>query len=215
MRRSSQGRGQLQGPHPATHTPLGRAQHGASGAAAAAVHAGLESLLRVGANAQSLARAGRVAAPPPEGDPAQALEAAGDDVPRAQGTWCGGNGCKTGGGQQPPLVAQQQLPAQDRVDHGLLRPIGRTQTLMTSNSRTARCGPACRVVWQGCLLSWRPPMPILLPRVCAGSCGSLRTAERAISASDRKVLLSVCTFSLRPAPPSAGRSPEGAPVNAI
>ena len=21
---------------------------------------------------------------------------------------------------------------------------------MTSNSRTARCGPACRVVWQGC-----------------------------------------------------------------
>ena len=31
---------------------------------------------------------------------------------------------------------------------------------MTSNSRTARCGPACRVVWQGRLPSWRPPMPI-------------------------------------------------------
>ena len=26
---------------------------------------------------------------------------------------------------------------------------------MTSNSRTARCGPACRVVWQG-PLEWRP-----------------------------------------------------------
>ena len=55
----------------------------------------------------------------------------------------------------------------------------------------------------------------LLPRVCAGSCGFLRTAERAISASDRQVLLSVCTFSLRPSPPSAGRSPEGSPVTPI
>lgn len=27
---------------------------------------------------------------------------------------------------------------------------------MTSNSRTARCGPACRVVWQGCLLPEAP-----------------------------------------------------------
>ena len=30
---------------------------------------------------------------------------------------------------------------------------------MTSNSRTARCGPACRVVWQGRSLKL-PPMPI-------------------------------------------------------
>ena len=35
MRSGPQGAGQLQGPHPATHAPLGRAQHGASGAAAA------------------------------------------------------------------------------------------------------------------------------------------------------------------------------------
>ena len=55
----------------------------------------------------------------------------------------------------------------------------------------------------------------LLPRVCAGSCGFLRTTERAISASSRRVLLSVCVFSLRPAPPSAGRSPEGSPVTPI
>jgi hypothetical protein len=26
---------------------------------------------------------------------------------------------------------------------------GNTATLLTSTSRTARCGPACRVVWQG------------------------------------------------------------------
>jgi hypothetical protein len=30
-----------------------------------------------------------------------------------------------------------------------LKPAGRAKTVMTSNSRTARCGPACRVVWQG------------------------------------------------------------------
>ena len=55
----------------------------------------------------------------------------------------------------------------------------------------------------------------LLPRVCAGSCGFLRTAESAISASNRHVLLSICTFSLRPNPPGAGRSPEGTPVTPI
>jgi hypothetical protein len=31
----------------------------------------------------------------------------------------------------------------------VVRPIGSTSTLLTSTSRTARCGPACRVVWQG------------------------------------------------------------------
>ena len=31
----------------------------------------------------------------------------------------------------------------------MVRPIGSTSTLLTSTSRTARCGPACRVVWQG------------------------------------------------------------------
>ena len=34
---------------------------------------------------------------------------------------------------------------------------------MTSNSRTARCGPACRVVWQGRSQQWLPPMPIVRP----------------------------------------------------
>ena len=62
------------------------------------------------------------------------------------------NACKAGGGQQPPLVAQQRWTAQNGADDRPLRPPGRTPTLMTSSSRTARCGPACRVVWQGRLL---------------------------------------------------------------
>jgi hypothetical protein len=34
------------------------------------------------------------------------------------------------------------------ADDSLLRPAGSATSLMTSTSRTARCGPACRVVWQ-------------------------------------------------------------------
>jgi hypothetical protein len=37
------------------------------------------------------------------------------------------------------------------VNGGLFRQPWNTQTHMTSTSRTARCGPACPVVWQGCL----------------------------------------------------------------
>ena len=75
-----QGTGQLQGPYPATDTPLGRAQHGAGGGQTQALPAGLEGLLRDGANAQSLARARRVAAPPITSDPTQAVEKAADDL---------------------------------------------------------------------------------------------------------------------------------------
>jgi hypothetical protein len=32
---------------------------------------------------------------------------------------------------------------------------------VTSTSRTARCGPACRMVWQERSLEWLPLMPIL------------------------------------------------------
>jgi hypothetical protein len=35
---------------------------------------------------------------------------------------------------------------------GLLEAALTRQMVLTSNSRTARCGPACRVVWQGRLL---------------------------------------------------------------
>ena len=79
--------------------------------------------------------------------PAQAVETAQDDVPRAQGARGNRGGRSTGGRQLPLLVAKQ-------------RPTGSSSSVVTSNSRTARCGPACRVVWQGRLLQWRPPMPI-------------------------------------------------------
>ncbi len=58
---------------------------------------------------------------------------------------------QTGGGQLPPVVVQQRRGHQARADHGVLRPAGGGGTVLTANSRTARCGPAYRVVWQGCL----------------------------------------------------------------
>ena len=69
------------------------------------------SFRREGANAQSLARAGRVAALPVAGHPTQALEEAEHDLPGTQSLGGGAERCKTGGGQQPPLVAQQRWTA--------------------------------------------------------------------------------------------------------
>ncbi len=51
--------------------------------------------------------------------------------------------------QRPALVAQQPHGAEHAAAHRLLRPPGSPQILLTSTSRTARCGPACRVVWEG------------------------------------------------------------------
>jgi len=47
------------------------------------------------------------------------------------------------------LVAQQCRATQPCPDGRVLRPSGRSPTLMSSTARTARCGPACRVVWEG------------------------------------------------------------------
>ena len=35
-----------------------------------------------------------------------------------------------------------------------------TPSVMTSTSRTARCGPACRVVWEGSVQRWAAPIPM-------------------------------------------------------
>ena len=47
------------------------------------------------------------------------------------------------------LVAQQPLRVESNYAYQLLRPARCAATLVTSTSRTARCGPACRVVWEG------------------------------------------------------------------
>ena len=57
------------------------------------------------------------------------------------------------------LAYQQQegLGREDLFWQALSREnMAHTQTHMTSTSRTARCGPACRVVWQGRSLTAAP-----------------------------------------------------------
>jgi RNA-directed DNA polymerase len=51
--------------------------------------------------------------------------------------------------QRSPLVAQQRTRAEPGAHQRLLRSPWRCPLMLTSTSRTARCGPACRVVWEG------------------------------------------------------------------
>src|SRR5690606_20114863 len=55
-----------------------------------------------------------------------------------------------GGGQWPALVEKLRDAHQRGLSHPLLRRAGGPPARrVTSTLRTARCGPACRVVWQG------------------------------------------------------------------
>jgi hypothetical protein len=61
-------------------------------------------------------------------------------------------------------VAQQSVCPEQRADDCLLRPPWHAPPHLTSTSRTARCGPACR----GGVVGDRPvilaaPMPITMP----------------------------------------------------
>jgi hypothetical protein len=80
-----------------------------------------------------------------------------------------------GSGSEPALVAQWLVCYPQRVDGCLFRSARCAKTLMTSTSRTARCGPACRVVWS---LRLHPPPDLKkkgqisnLPLLCPGNSG--------------------------------------------
>lgn len=79
-----------------------RPQHGTSGGEAAALHAGMEGILQVGTNVESLAWTRRMVAPPAASDSAQALETWNHHTSRIAETW----GCALGG----PTNSGKQLP---------------------------------------------------------------------------------------------------------
>ena len=64
-------------------------------------------------------------------------------------------------GRQRPTVVEQLGDAHQRgLPHQLLRPAGSPPAgRVTSTFRTARCGPACRVVWEGPSEISRHPYP--------------------------------------------------------
>ncbi len=79
----------------------------------------------------------------------QAVEARTHDLPRSAQA---GGFTRAGPAHRLPcrqLVAWQRHGHQHHHAAGPLRPPGSAQILLTSTSRTARCGPACRVVWEG------------------------------------------------------------------
>lgn len=113
------------------------------------LRAWLEGVLPAGANAQGRARAGRMAATPTAGRAAQAVAARDDDVPRAAQAGRERGPSRTHRRQRPAVVAQQRDGAEPLPADRPLRPPGSPAILLTSTSRTARCAPACRVVWEG------------------------------------------------------------------
>ena len=93
---------------------------------------------------------------PAAGRAAQAVAARDDDVPRAAKTGCERGLSCANCRQRKTLVAQQPHGAEHADAPRLLRPPGSPEILLTSTSRTARCGPACRVVWQGAAIIVAP-----------------------------------------------------------
>ena len=81
---------------------------------------------------------------------AQALEARPGRLPRARRPRHARPRRPARRGQCAPMVAQRGDGAPSRASQRALRPAWRPQACrLTSTPRTARCGPACRVVWQG------------------------------------------------------------------
>src|SRR5665213_20876 len=109
----------------------------------------MEGLFPAGGYSESLERSGPMDTPSYAGHPAQALEARFNHPSGTARSGSAGKCRGTGGGQCPPLVAQQRDAPELGADSGLGQPTGDTVSLLTSTSRTARCGPARRVVWQG------------------------------------------------------------------
>jgi hypothetical protein len=80
-RRLEEGARDIQAADTATDQPLGWAQHVRRDRIAAPLCLGMESLFRLGANTENLARAGQVDAAPDEDDPTQAMVTRQDDLP--------------------------------------------------------------------------------------------------------------------------------------
>src|SRR6202140_1976920 len=111
---------------------------------------GLERLLPARTDTEGVRRSLRLGSPSFAGSTAQALEAWSGHLPRND---CSRNvtpRSQTSGCQCPQMVVQLRQRAPRRTAKPLLRQVGDSPPCqLTSTHRTARCGPACRVVWQG------------------------------------------------------------------
>jgi len=116
---------------------------------------------------KELRRIRQMAPPPSAGAATQAVEARLEDLYRDAPPRTAGRDCGTSRGGQPTLVASGRHVGPRRTHCPLLRPPWSTQTCrLTSTFRTAGCGPACPVVWQGSSAAALPPMPIRMDQHC-------------------------------------------------
>ena len=110
----------------------------------------MEGLLPSGGHARGLSPVGRVASTQAARDSTQALASWPDDLSRTPCSWNASRDGSPDRRQQPPVVAEFALPAQRRSSDPLLRRVGLALARrVTSTFRTAGCGPACPVVWEG------------------------------------------------------------------
>jgi RNA-directed DNA polymerase len=111
---------------------------------------GLESLLPARGHATGVRRHRWLGSSPSPGGATQALEARPGHLSRVGRSRDASRSSQTGCRQQHALVAQLGDGAQHGAAERPLQTTGSPQTCqLTSTHRTARCGPACRVVWQG------------------------------------------------------------------
>ena len=188
--RSTRGHRTPEGACARAHPAQCRTQPRADLQAARNLPVGLVGLLPAHGGTGRACRHRRLDPPSAAGRATQALEAGSGHLPRAgrsRNAWrCSQESCR----QQPPLVAQRGDGAQQGVAEHLRQSAGSPiDCELTSTHQTARCGPACRVVWQG---TWRhdlhAPMPIgrTKPpprRPIAANCAS---AVQLLSAANRR-----------------------------
>ena len=178
-----EGDGNVQAARSGTDPPILRAQPERGGQTTACLCVGMEGLLPAGGYSRSLERSGPMDTPPSAGHPTQAMETRHNHLSRTAeaGSFIRSGG--TGGGQYPSLVAQQRNAPAYGAESQMGRRTGNPSTLLTSTSRTAGCGPACPVVWEGRRGDCSPLSRLFFPQ---------KTAEPTVfSAGQRRARCSV------------------------
>src|SRR2546422_2886326 len=125
----------------------------------------LAGVLSAGRHAGRVRRPGQVGPPSPASGPPQAVETRTDRVSGTAGSRPLATRSRLRGPPHAPLVVERKQVSSRRAADTLLRRAGSPAACdLTSTFRTAGCGPACPVVWEGSGGDYPPPpIPINQP----------------------------------------------------
>ena len=147
-----EGPDEVQGASPADYKPEWRAEPATGGGRATALRAGVEGILRLSGYTGGFPRPGPMDPPPAAYVAITPVETGKDSVPGVEGSRCEREPRLASCSVRAKLVARGRAPrpctrpCQGRTSTGWVCP-GSRRTDLTH--RTARCGPACLVVWEG------------------------------------------------------------------